>query len=114
MSEHEYLTITEAATYLNIKVKTLYALKDKKPGIPYYRLGRLIRFRKKDLDAWMERQRVGGGSRADIARRGSKPQKTTALEIGGLVRRAIDDVKSAGYSEPYGKSDQVEGSGKEV
>ena len=50
-----YLTIGELSAYLSIKSKTLYA---RVKEIPHYKVGRLIRFRKDDIDAWMERHRV--------------------------------------------------------
>ena len=56
MLDHKkYYTLVEAAAYLNIKEKTLYAIKDK---IPHYRVGRMIRFKREDLDAWMESLKV--------------------------------------------------------
>ena len=54
-SHNNYLTIHALSTYLGIKPKTLYArIKE----IPHYKVGRLIRFRKEDVDAWMEKHRV--------------------------------------------------------
>ena len=31
----------------------------RKLGIPYYKLGRHVRYRRSDLDAWLEGRRVG-------------------------------------------------------
>jgi excisionase family DNA binding protein len=53
--EHEQiklLTITELAFYLNVKTKTLYA-KVESGEIPHYRIGRLVRFRLDEIDAWL-------------------------------------------------------------
>jgi excisionase family DNA binding protein len=110
-----YLTVEQAATYLNIKAKTLYASKDKKPEIHYYRLGRLIRFKKEDLDAWMEKQKiVKTGYASNTLVRAKSFRKTLKLEIDGLVRRTIDEAKSGSYTQPYGKSDRNKSSGKEA
>jgi len=50
-----YLTINDLSIYLGIKPKTLYArIKE----IPHYKVGRLVRFRKEDVDAWMEKHKV--------------------------------------------------------
>lgn len=57
MKEQGFLTIGEVARYLDIKVKSLYV---KVSEIPHYRVGRLIRFRKEDIDAWMQSKRRDG------------------------------------------------------
>lgn len=47
------LTYAEAATYLGLKIGTLYAYVSQR-RIPHVRLsGRLVLFRRVDLDAWM-------------------------------------------------------------
>ncbi len=50
----EYLTIRELADYLSIKTSNLYS---KIAEIPHYRIGRLLRFRKGEIDAWIETKR---------------------------------------------------------
>lgn len=47
----EYLTIQQVADYLSIKTSSLYS---KIAEIPHYRIGRLLRFRKGEIDAWIE------------------------------------------------------------
>jgi excisionase family DNA binding protein len=54
-----YMKETEAAAYLNCAPITLAKDRcDQKLGIPFYKLGRCVRYKKDDLDAWMESRRV--------------------------------------------------------
>ena len=50
-----YLTAQEAADYLGYAIGTLYN-KCNAGEIPHVRLGRSLRFRHADLDAWVEAQ----------------------------------------------------------
>ncbi len=119
-----FLTIQDAATYLNIKPKTLYARIDE---IPHYKVGRLVRFRKDDIDTWMEKHRVGKENKVQDQRqhavepiqkaaeaRKSRKKKGPITDIDRMISKAIDQVKGGGYTASHGKSDQVKGSGKEV
>jgi excisionase family DNA binding protein len=47
--ERRYLSLSEAASYLGLSRKTLYAWAEKQ-GIPAYKVGRLWRFDKVELD----------------------------------------------------------------
>ena len=57
--EKEFLSINDVSEYLGMKRSTLY-LKVEKHQVPFYRFGRLIRFKKVDLDRWAEGFRYGG------------------------------------------------------
>jgi len=53
----------EAAEYLGVGLIALRDWRYRRIGPPYIRLGhRTVRYRKSDLDAWLERQRVVMGS----------------------------------------------------
>lgn len=56
--KENYLTIDEVSAYLSLKPKTLYALVES-GEIPHYRISDLIRFKKDEIEAWMEGNRVG-------------------------------------------------------
>ena len=59
METTSYLKETEAAEYLNCAPITLAKDRcDQKLGIPFYKLGRSVRYKKADLDAWMEGRKV--------------------------------------------------------
>jgi excisionase family DNA binding protein len=56
------LTYAEASAFLNVKVNTLYAWVSR-GVIPYVRVGpRVVRFRRDDLDSWLERRRFAPDS----------------------------------------------------
>ena len=57
-SDEIFLTTEEVLEYLNVNVRTVYRL-IKAGNIPAIRVGRQWRFRKRDLDNWLERQRHG-------------------------------------------------------
>ena len=126
---NSYLTIDDLSVYLGIKPKTLYA---RVKEIPHYKVGRLIRFKREDVDAWMEKHKVtqekgqdrhqeSGSStpasetapKLPRARR-SRKRKGPITDIDRMISKAIDQVKGEGYTPSYGKSDLVKGSGKEV
>jgi excisionase family DNA binding protein len=106
MDQEGFLTIEQVARYLNMKVKTVYA---KASEIPHYRVGRLLRFRKEDIDHWMEAQRKEAGAQST----GHKPRSGRAHAVDGIVKRAIDEVLGTGYTSLSGKSDRIKGLGKE-
>jgi excisionase family DNA binding protein len=122
--DSRYLSIDDLSTYLGIKPKTLYA---RVKEIPHYKVGRLIRFKRADVDAWMEKHRVvkeekvqepptpttKSAPKPPKARR-SRKRKGPITDIDRMISKAIDQVKGEGYTASHGKSDQVKGSGKEV
>jgi excisionase family DNA binding protein len=57
----ELLTPVEAARYLRVKPQTLatWRLARVYPRLRYVRVGRLIRYRKGDLDEWLDARTVG-------------------------------------------------------
>lgn len=55
----DLMTAEEAAEYLNVEVQTLAVWRCHKTyDLPYIKVGRRIRYRKADLDAWIESRRV--------------------------------------------------------
>lgn len=55
MSDETFLTTAEVLDYLRIELRTVYRM-IKAGQIPAVRVGRQWRFRKSDLDAWLERR----------------------------------------------------------
>ena len=53
----EILNIDELSEYLSIKKSSLYSKVEMKE-IPFYRIGRLLRFKKAEIDHWLEKSRV--------------------------------------------------------
>ncbi|MBN1394760.1 MAG: helix-turn-helix domain-containing protein [Pirellulales bacterium] len=59
----ELLTRDQAAEYLGVKPQTLaiWALNNRY-GLPMIKVGRLCKYRRDDLDAFLKRRTVGGGA----------------------------------------------------
>jgi len=50
------LTVTEVSDYLGVPVATLYRWRTHRDGPRGIRVGRYVRYRRTDLDAWLEQQ----------------------------------------------------------
>jgi excisionase family DNA binding protein len=61
--DETFLTTEEVLEYLQVNLRTVYRL-IKAGKIPAVRVGRQWRFRKRDIDAWLDSQRPRGGPRA--------------------------------------------------
>jgi len=59
MADEGFLTTEEVLEYLQVNLRTVYRL-IKAGKIPAVRVGRQWRFRKRDIDAWLESQRPRG------------------------------------------------------
>jgi excisionase family DNA binding protein len=68
MTDEAFLTTEEVLEYLQVNLRTVYRL-IKAGKIPAVRVGRQWRFRKRDIDAWLDSQR---------ARAGRAPRSATA------------------------------------
>lgn len=66
MIDEMFLTTEEVLEYLQVNLRTVYRL-IKAGKIPAVRVGRQWRFRKRDIDAWLDNQRPRGGSRSAAA-----------------------------------------------
>jgi excisionase family DNA binding protein len=60
--EETFLTTEEVLEYLQVNLRTVYRL-IKAGKIPAVRVGRQWRFRKRDIDAWLDSQRPRGSAR---------------------------------------------------
>jgi excisionase family DNA binding protein len=105
--DQEFLTLAELALRLNMKPKTLY-VRVSEGDLPYYRIGRLIRFRRDEIDLWLESQRAAGVK--ETVRIRTRKTKLSDSRIDRMVRKAIDQERGEGYTPPYGKPDQIKGS----
>src|SRR5437016_10806874 len=62
MMDETFLTTEEVLEYLQVNLRTVYRL-IKAGKIPAVRVGRQWRFRKRDIDAWLDSQRPRGGAK---------------------------------------------------
>lgn len=61
----DWLGAPGAAQYLGVTLRVVYKLVDR-GEIPAYRIGRVFRMRRSDLDAFLERSRVQPGELAHL------------------------------------------------
>ena len=88
MIDETFLTTEEVLEYLQVNLRTVYRL-IKAGKIPAVRVGRQWRFRKRDIDAWLDSQRPRGGTRAAVAATPARPAAATRPRV--LV---VDDEAS--------------------
>jgi excisionase family DNA binding protein len=92
MIDETFLTTEEVLEYLQVNLRTVYRL-IKAGKIPAVRVGRQWRFRKRDIDAWLDSQRPRGGA----ARAAAQPQPAAARPATGSARPrvlVVDDESS--------------------
>lgn len=97
--------IEDLSDYLNVKIKTIYSMV---PNLPHYRIGKLIRFKKNEIDSWLESKKAKVHQTVQI----KKPQQSTN-DIDLLIRKIIDQAKQEDYNSDHGKSDRIKAQGKE-
>lgn len=56
-NDNEYLNVTQAAALLGVSVDTIYSWTMKKT-VPFYKLGRLVRFKRSELITHIETLKV--------------------------------------------------------
>jgi excisionase family DNA binding protein len=89
--DETFLTTEEVLEYLQVNLRTVYRL-IKAGKIPAVRVGRQWRFRKRDIDAWLDSQRPRGGPRQAAPAPSAAPRPAA-----GNVRRrvlVVDDEAS--------------------
>jgi excisionase family DNA binding protein len=87
MIDETFLTTEEVLAYLQVNLRTVYRL-IKAGKIPAVRVGRQWRFRKSDIDAWLDRQQsrpaaplAARGEPRPIAERGSGAPRPRVLVV---------------------------------
>ena len=90
MIDETFLTTEEVLAYLQVNLRTVYRL-IKAGKIPAVRVGRQWRFRKADIDAWLDGQRPRAAAPAQTAAGPLPTGRTTPLRPRVLV---VDDEAS--------------------
>ena len=112
-TEKSFWNVSDVCEYLGVKVATLYGWVEHR-SIPHYRLGRLIKFKREDIDEWLEKYKktraVDTTAIRILPHTGSKANG----DIDALVRKTIAEIKREEYAPDHGKLDRVKGLGKEV
>jgi len=108
-----YLSIKEASEYLGVKPSSLYSMVEGRE-MTYHRIGRLIKFTKADLDAFMQERRV---DRVDIEKEARKILSLAHnpnIDVDALVKKSVAESRENGYTASHGNQTKVKGLGKEV
>ncbi|MBM3244211.1 MAG: helix-turn-helix domain-containing protein [Candidatus Omnitrophica bacterium] len=56
----QYLSVKELSQYMGISIHTIYLWIQLKK-IPYYKIGKIVRFNLREIDAWLEHQHINPG-----------------------------------------------------
>jgi excisionase family DNA binding protein len=88
MIDESFLTTEEVLEYLQVNLRTVYRL-IKAGKIPAIRVGRQWRFRKRDIDAWLESQRPRGTGRPPAS--SAAPAKSAGGAAGRPRVLVVDD-----------------------
>jgi len=89
--DETFLTTDEVLAYLQVNLRTVYRL-IKAGKIPAVRVGRQWRFRKRDLDAWLDSQRPRGASKTAPAAVSAAPVSRTTSQRPRIL--VVDDESS--------------------
>ena len=100
----EFLTINELSEYLSIKTSTLYSMVES-GEISHYRVGRLIRFKKEDVDVWMEKHRREEIDTHKKARSILKAIGRPVTDINSMIKKSIAEAKGLKYTPNHGRPD---------
>lgn len=99
-SEHEaFLTTEEVLDYLQVNLRTVYRLIDA-GKLPAVRVGRQWRFRRKDIDAWLDRQHQAAPAvAASPAPRPDAARRVLVVDPDGTARDATAAaLRAAGHT----------------
>ncbi len=112
-SSQGYVNVQDMAEYMAIKPSTIYALVERKE-IPFYKVGRLIRFRRVEIDEWMHAHKEPV---VDVKMEAKKVlrsiEKKSDLDVDRIIKKAIEEVCEKEYTSSHGKPDH-KGFRKEV
>jgi len=113
LTPKEFLTIDDVTRYLNVKRSCVYSLVEA-GAIPHYRIGRLIRFKRHDIDQWMENHRQDPFQANKRARAILKATNNSNVHIDKVVNKSIAEIKVDRYTPNHGRPDQDKDLRKEV
>jgi len=110
----EILSIDELSEYLGIKKSSLYS-KVERREIPYYKIGHLVRFKKFDIDLWMEKSKVDPLKVEEKSKPILSSANARSVDVEEIVKKAVADSQGIKYTPRYkGDRTRIRGLGKEV
>ena len=90
--DKEFLNIKEVSEYLGMKKSTLYFYVEN-GDIPHYRIRRLIRFKKHDIDQWMVENKREKIDLPKLASRALGKVSGQIVDAHSIVKKAIAETK---------------------
>lgn len=109
-----FLDVREVARYLKVKPSTIYSMAGNRK-IPFYRIGRQLRFRKFEIDQWAERLKQPVIDTGVEARKVLQSiEKKSDLDINRITTKAVEDTKKKGYTSLQEKPGRIKGLREEV
>jgi excisionase family DNA binding protein len=90
-TDETFLTTEEVLEYLNVNLRTVYRL-IKAGSIPAVRVGRQWRFRKRDIDKWLEGQR-----HSDIKGPGTARSRILLVDDEESIRKLLSRMLESSY-----------------
>lgn len=108
-----FLNVKGVSEYLTLKASSIYSLVEEKK-IPHYRIGKQIRFKKSDIDEWMEQQKQEVVEiRVEANKIFKSITKKGNLDVDRIVKKTIEDVRGRRYTSLQEKPGRIKGLGKE-
>lgn len=93
-----FLTTDEVLAYLQVNLRTVYRLIDA-GQLPAVRVGRQWRFRRRDIDAWLDSQRARPGAADAVATRPVDGSRALVVDPDGPARElAAGALREAGWT----------------
>jgi excisionase family DNA binding protein len=93
-----FLTTEEVLAYLQVNLRTVYRLIDA-GKLPAVRVGRQWRFRRKDIDAWLDSQRARPGATDPAPPRPVEDGRALVVDADGPARElAAGALREAGWT----------------
>jgi excisionase family DNA binding protein len=88
----KFLTVDEVAEYLSLSRATIYQWASEK-RIPHYRMGRAIRFKQAEIEAWLSEKckQEPISIEARVKKILRKPNRD--IDVNRIVKKAIAEVK---------------------
>lgn len=106
-SGERLLSVEEVAEWLVVPVGTIYAWRYRSCGLASYKVGRHVRFRRDDVESWLEKQRCEPALPSMLGRLlGVSPVRKVArtLALPGTARRTTIDSRMSlslrGFAAP--------------
>jgi len=112
VESEKLLTVFDVASLLSVRPSTVYQWASL-GEIPHYRLRRILRFKRKDLEAWVDGHRKEGGAEERKAREILRSIGGHTQDIDRIVKKSIAEAKGNRYTPSLEKPGKDKGLRKE-